>query len=78
MAEFSAGAVIAMFGVVEATVITLYLNLDRKTADDEDVDEVETTAEKAIEKARAVEREAADAHRRIDDLATDGGPRDDA
>lgn len=80
MVEFSAGAVMTMFGIVEASVIVLFLHVYEKKADDEDVDEVETTAEDAVEKARAVERDVALAHRRIDDtLATDGGQqRDDA
>jgi len=76
MADFSAGAVMAMLGVVEATVITLWLRIDATKADEEDVDDVEETAEDALEKARAVKRDVGRVERRVEDAIADGGERD--
>lgn len=72
MAEFSAGAVIAMLALVETTVLTLFLRLSGTKADDEDVDDVEETAEAALEQTRANERAVARVERVVE-TRTDGG-----
>lgn len=76
MADFSAGAVMAMLGVVEATVISLWLRIDASKADESDVDDVEETAEEALAKARAVKHDVGRVERRVEDAIPDGGERD--
>ena len=76
MVEFSGGAVIAMLALVESTVVALYARLGAKKADEDDLDQVEETADEALKAARTVKRDVA----RVDlalDARTDGGPKDD-
>lgn len=73
MVEFSAGAVMTMLGLVEATVITLYLRLAGKKADESDVEDLEEDVEDVEEKWRVLERDVAEVDRRLDDVVTDGG-----
>ena len=76
MVEFSAAAVIAMLALVESTVVALYARLGAKKADEDDLDQVEETADEALKAARTVKRDVA----RVDlalDARTDGGPKDD-
>ncbi|GAA0648805.1 hypothetical protein [Salarchaeum japonicum] len=56
MADFSAGAVLTMLGIIEATVITLHLRADEKHADQEDVDELEDQTEENTRGLAQLER----------------------
>jgi len=76
MVEFSGGAVIAMLALVESTVVALYARLGAKKADEDDLDQVEETADEALKAARTVKRDLARVERQVD-ARTDGGPKDD-
>jgi len=76
MVEFSGGAVIAMLALVESTVVALYARLGAKKADEDDLDQVEETADEALKAARTVKRDVARVERQVD-ARTDGGPKDD-
>jgi hypothetical protein len=66
MVEFSAGAVMGMLAIVEATVLALFLHLHETTASEDRVDKVESKATEAIKKARGAEREAARAYQQVE------------
>jgi len=76
MVEFSGGAVIAMLALVESTVVALWARLAAKKADEDDLDQVEETADEALKAARTVKRDLARVERQVD-ARTDGGPKDD-
>jgi len=76
MVEFSGGAVIAMLALVESTIVALYARLGAKKADEDDLDQVEETADEALKAARTVKRDLARVERQVD-ARTDGGPKDD-
>jgi hypothetical protein len=76
MVEFSGGAVIAMLALVESTVVALWARLGAKKADEDDLDQVEETADEALKAARTVKRDVARVERQVD-ARTDGGPKDD-
>lgn len=56
MADFSAGAVLTMLGIIEATVITLHIRADEKHADQEDVDDLEDQTEENTRGLAKLER----------------------